>query len=196
MDENYNKSKRVCMFYPPGKCAHCDGNHFGAPFQSGKITGEDGKLEQVPCPVQEHFLFEFGQERMLEIIANGITCDYCVCEVNGLKVTCGGNHPKHIHTEVMQKLEGHQLELLTNDQKKRIWMAELPVRDDYGDSLCGKKQNDPPNEICLLRVYDNGDHKCGRESCLTLSMIRRMKIHEVNSSVSYTHLTLPTILLV
>ena len=52
VDKKYNKSDKICMFYPPGKCGHCDGDHFGAPFQSGKITGEDGKLETVPCPVQ------------------------------------------------------------------------------------------------------------------------------------------------
>ena len=35
VDPRYNKSDVVCRFFPAGRCAHCRGDHFGNPEQSG-----------------------------------------------------------------------------------------------------------------------------------------------------------------
>ena len=43
---------------------------------------------------------------MVEMITkSNVKCKYPIAEVNGLQLACNGNHPTHVHEEVIDRLE-------------------------------------------------------------------------------------------
>ena len=108
----------------------------------------------MPCLLQEEFLRVYGQEEMLEMIKAGVKCEYPVTEVNNMLIACNGNHPTHIHEEVigfLSERDGGTYLTFTADQIKRIYMAELPLFDEEHHPLCGHKCNGPVS--CGLGGY-------------------------------------------
>ena len=121
VDPQYEPTNKVCRFFSAGKCSHCRGDHFGLPFQGSAIADESGQLTQVPCPLQEQFQYSYGQKKMVEMITRGnVKCEYPIAEVNGLQLACDGNHPTHIHKEVIERLEKEDQEgTIPKDMIKR-----------------------------------------------------------------------------
>ena len=181
VDRFYDESQSVHYFFPVSMCGHCKAPHFGCPCQGGSIENDEGKLTQVPCPVQDAFLYEYGEETMTAMIKEGIRCGMHIMTINGMKLACNGNHPSWVHEEVCSRLGLTDEDFWQQELFKRIWMAELPLVDHNGYYLCGKKQNDPPNEHCLLRATEKGQHLCGRRTCLTVTMLRDAQDHELNA---------------
>ena len=122
---------------------------------------------------------------MLEMIKAGKTkCKYPITEVNGMHIACNGNHPTHIHEEVIAFLserDGGTYVTFSKDQVKRIYMSELPIFDENNRPLCAHKCNDPVNERCILRVDENGNHTCGSRTHLTITSLREAPYTEVNA---------------
>ena len=109
-----------------------------------------------------------------------VKCGYPTALVNGMQLACDGNHPTYIHEEVVANLD-QENERMPKDLVKRIFMAELPMLDEYNCRLCIQGANDPVNEQCLLRVDAEGNHVCGSQNHFTISHLRNAKAHELHS---------------
>ena len=94
---DHDPSRKVTRFFAVGKCAHCFGDHFGYPSQSDPIANSDGHLTQVPCPIQDCFRNQYGDDAMREVITQRkVRCKFHVATINGLPMACNGKHPTHI----------------------------------------------------------------------------------------------------
>ena len=131
VDSRYESSPKICLFYSSSKCSHCIGDHYGLPFQRNKVKDENGILKEVPCLLQEQFQWSYGEETMVEMIKEGgVKCMYPIAYINGMWLACSGNHPTHIHKEVVDRLKNKGEGIMDSwDMIKRCYMSELPVRD-------------------------------------------------------------------
>ena len=178
--ESYEPSPIAIAFIPLSQCTHCEGVHYGKPWQDPKERKADGRLSSKGCPLQDEFAKVYGETKMKEMIKEGIRCGYPITDGNGFTVACNGQHPRAIHDKVMWKNAGEEKRELSDELLKRIYMAELPWKDAKGNEICGHKMNDPPNERCFLRCNKWGKHVCGRESHLSISGVRRMSPIELH----------------
>ena len=105
---------------------------------------------------------------MVAATNSGVRCSLHIQTVNGIKAIWHGRHPTAIH-ELCLREAGLPITCTYDEQEQRMHMAELPLVDESGLVLCGGKQNNPPNEICLQRLDRDGDHVSGRSACFTVT---------------------------
>ena len=114
-DDSYESSPFALRLVPLSQCAHCDGVHYGKPWQGPEGKKADGRLNLKGCPIQEAFLIEYGGEQMKKMIADGIRCKHPIVDVNGLTVACNGRHPEAIHEKVMWMNAGKEERELSDE---------------------------------------------------------------------------------
>ena len=149
-DRDWNQSDQMEYFMPTLICAHCEGNHYDHPPQKLPEFKNDGVLKDSTCPIQERFERDYGRDAVVKFVKQGEKCTLKMVKIKGTWFTCNGNHPEEVHIKVLEAM-GLPTTPKRDDMVVRKYMSELPLRNKYGEMLCGKKKNNPPNEICILR---------------------------------------------
>ena len=76
VDPTYEATANVCRFFSVSKCAHCNGDHYGVPYQRTPIADESNKLTSVQCPIQEHFQWQYGHDEVVRMINEAKVLDF------------------------------------------------------------------------------------------------------------------------